>query len=77
MVSKAFGELRDKVAAKYRKKGYSPARARYIGTAVAGEVAREKGKTAASSKGGKTMARRRDSKGRFVKSKRSRSKRRR
>ena len=44
MASKKFKKLERHVEREYEKKGYSPARADYIGKAVAGRVAREKRK---------------------------------
>lgn len=40
--NKAFSRLARRVAAEYRRKGVSARRARYIGDATAGEVARRK-----------------------------------
>jgi len=42
MASKAFERLERAVEREYRRKGFSPERARYIGRATAGKVARQK-----------------------------------
>lgn len=38
----AFERLRRRIYAEYRRKGYSPARARYVARSTAGEVATRK-----------------------------------
>lgn len=40
--SSKFNRLKNRVAAEYRRKGFSAKRAAYIGRATAGKVAREK-----------------------------------
>ena len=42
--SRKFERLSDKITASYRRKGFSAKRARYIGNATAGKIARKKGK---------------------------------
>lgn len=56
MASKKFTRLERTVEAEYRRKGYSLPRARYIGKAVAGEVAHRK----------RNPSPPRDAKGRYV-----------
>lgn len=46
MSRSAFDRLAGKIARTYRRKGYAPKRARYIGRAAAGEVATRKHKRA-------------------------------
>lgn len=42
MSKRSFSKLANRVAAEYRRKGKSPKRARYIGNATAGKIARSK-----------------------------------
>ena len=54
-MSKKFDKLSGKVEREYQNKGVSPSKAKQIGNAVAGQIAREKGKApgGANYKGGK------------------------
>ena len=54
-MGKKFDKLSGKVEREYEKKGVSPSKAKQIGNAVAGQIAREKGKApgGANYKGGK------------------------
>ena len=54
-MGKKFDKLSNKVDKEYQNKGVSPAKAKQIGNAVAGQIAREKGKApgGANYKGGK------------------------
>jgi hypothetical protein len=50
-MGKKFDKLSGKVEREYENKGVSPSKAKQIGNAVAGQIAREKGKTPSGKKG--------------------------